>query len=297
MMVRGRVGVLLIAAACLGSLLTACSSDKPKAGGLDDSCTDCGATDGGKTKDAGIDVKAEADASDSADADAPETEPYTGPTADVSGTVFAMFSPKFDTSANTGSKTLRPAMVRIAAYGKEYAGRYTPDEGFNIKDVPQGEFPVLVSDIDAGNAILDTATTARVLDAGNYWELPTTTRPSLVVVYGSLAPQLVIDGYRGQAIVSFENPATEGSARIPGVRVNAPTDSEGAIYYTAQGWIHESASGTASDGTAIIANIPAEPFPGKVITFSYILEGKTYENVELRVVRGAVTRLRVVHGC
>jgi hypothetical protein len=294
---------LLLLCASVGVVFNACSSDKSKStsGGIDDSCTDCGTTETQKPKDAGKDVLADSDASgvDASDAsDAADTSaPYTGPQADVSGTVFAMLSPKFDTKASSGSQIFRPAKITISAMGNEYSGQFDPASGFAIKNVPVGEFSVLVSDIDAGNAILDTTVTASVLDGGSNWELPVATRPSFVVIYGALQPPLYIDGARAQAILSFETCEAKGSTRIAGVKVTAPAGSEGAVYFGTTEWVHENPSGTGTDGTAIIANIPADLFPGKTVTFSYTLDNKTYDNIELRVIQGAVTRLKVIVPC
>lgn len=220
---------------------------------------------------------------------------YEGPTSTITGTIFGMEPPEFEVTQGEKPSLTKPATISVYAFGTRYSAEYDPIDGFELVDVPSIEGDVLVEDIDSGNGILPSMIAAAI--AGNpSWAVPVTTRNSLVTIYGSQTPKLVLDEARAHVIINVTTCALMGGLPIQGARVGVPTDSEGVVYHTDSGWVLNAPGGTGSTGVAIIANIMTDEYPGEDITVGITIGDTTHE-LDFHITAGAVTRTGFAPPC
>lgn len=288
----------LAACVCAAVCLPACGSDE-HAGGL--GSTTCAIPPCGTQPDAGIDAEASVDGADESametSVDVHQDAPWTGPTGSVTGIIFISNPPEFSVVPSTEQPLFYDATVRVLASSQELTIDYAAGQGFSSDGVPVGTWPVMADDPASSNGILPTVMAQTVVEGDVAWTLPSTSKNSFSIIYGALPSPLYVDPYRAQALLSFQQCATSGSARLSGVVVQAPAGSEGTIYDKQSGWEHEAPAGTGTNGIGIVVNLQANELPGEDISIDFTLAGESFTTAPFRIVRGAVSRVVVEVPC
>jgi len=302
--------VAAVLAGSLVALLSGCGGEESRPAAIGNSeCTGIGCTspDGGNPDvdqpDVVGDALAEVTEPD-ADFDAPETslqdvieEPYTGPTGTLTGTAFVSSPPTFPTVRTDEYPLYFPATVAVWAHGVEYTAPIDPTAGFVLSGVPVGPRTIVVRDIDQQNGLLDSALAVDVPEGESTVDLPAIGKNAFVVIYGVLEPPVIRDPSMAQVVLSFEACAANGGERLTGVTVTPPMGSQTVVVRSGASWTAGTLSGTGDNGVAIIANVPAEPFPGSAVEASYTFEDQNYPIPSFTVFQGGVIRVVVVHPC
>jgi len=224
--------------------------------------------------------------------------PYDDPTTNVTGVLYGMDPPAFQMNeASVQYAWVDNAVVDLWASGRKWTSDYAESTGFKLAGVPAGEVLFLIRNGEGvGDGMLPTALWLDTSQEKASWNLPVVTRPSFVVIYGSVQPQRYVDSNRAQWLLSF-GACKRGSGRKAGVLVVAPTDSQGVVYDEPSGWKLDAQGGTGANGIGIVVNVPAEPVPGRMVRVKYRIDGKEYESDPFPSVRGYVTRFHVKPPC
>ncbi|HQK18175.1 MAG TPA: hypothetical protein PLJ27_12000 [Polyangiaceae bacterium] len=284
------------------TLMQGCSAEHDRPNALGASCSSPSCGDANRpdsrpdAKDATSEPTDDVVSSETSDDGSNDGEPYDGPTGSVRGSLFLSNPPAFEITRPSEYSLLFPAEVAVWAFGEEYAAAYDPAEGYHLEGIPTGTWTFVVRDIEEKNGLLQSVFERQVQEGLVEWDIPVIGKNSFVVIYGSVSPTVIRDPALAQVILSFESCESQGSKRISGVSVSSPLGGM-VLVHDGLGWKYDEGSGTGEYGVAVVANLPAESYPGSKVSMSYTFEGATYPIEPFTVFRGGVIRVVVVHPC
>lgn len=231
-----------------------------------------------------------------------DADRYDGQRATLQGAIWRMKPPDFvlalfdqDIAAQMDRLT-EPATVHVVAFNYDYTTTYTLTKGYAYTDLPMSpsgtNFPLMVEDIDGKNDIMNSMIGVMVV-AGNdaAVALPAMPKKPLETILASVSPPIIIDPTKAQLVVTVHSSRFAGDIPIQKITVGPPNKCEAVVYDTATGWTRDSTNGTGPLGTAIVANMDADPFPGDEVSVTYDKGGSNTNTGHFPVAQGAVTRV------
>lgn len=215
------------------------------------------------------------------------------------GRLFFMREPLFEPFLSTDTPFVSaPTRISIGAFGKVYTTESDHDGGFKFTDVPRVEgAPMQIEDIDGGAGASTTLWPVNVPSqaAGGAFDIAVLPKAPIDQILQSVSPPVTLDPNKGHLLVTMLN-STFDPTGTPHAKL-FPSKAAEAVLYLSEGnasWVRDDPQGTGSSGTALVANIEAEAFPGETVKIKYTKVGETQVMVipfALKLARGAINRV------